>query len=189
MRSEGLALRHVFTSVAGVTYPNRDGTKRQTIITKCRIGESIVLEAEPDNPQRENAVRVLRKDGSQIGYVASRMATQLVADLAGLTAFVAGIDDGGPHLEVSLLLVLNEGGNTAAVESYARELLQRRPRAGQATRAPNSVGPRRSCCPSRLVVASWKLIALPSMRCFGSDGARSLLHSAGSPLDASGRSF
>jgi len=113
MESEGLALRHFFTSVAGVTYPNRDGSNRQTIVAKCRAGEPIVLEAEPDNPQHENAVRVLRKDGSQIGYVVPRMATHLITDLAGVTAFVAGIDNGGPYLEVSLLLVLNEGAGTA----------------------------------------------------------------------------
>jgi hypothetical protein len=126
MGSGELALRHFFTSVAGVTYPNRDGTKRQTIIAKCRAGEPIVLEAEPDNPQHEHAVRVLREDGSQIGYVAARMASHLAANLAGFTAFVADIDRGGPHLEVSLLLVLNEGAGTAAVESYARRLLQGR---------------------------------------------------------------
>jgi hypothetical protein len=69
---------------------------------------------------------VLRQDGSQIGYVAPRMATHLTADLAGFTAFVADIDRRGPYLEVSLLLVLNEGADTAAVESYARRRLQGR---------------------------------------------------------------
>jgi hypothetical protein len=125
MRERAL-LQHFFTSVAGVTYPNRDGSSRQTIIAKCRAGEPIVLEAEPDNAQHENAVRVLRKDTSQIGYVVPRMATHLITDLAGVTAFVARIDNSGPYLEVSLLLVINEGADRAAIENYARRLLQGR---------------------------------------------------------------
>jgi hypothetical protein len=127
MGAERFAPRHLYTSVAGVTYPNRDGSSRQTIIANCRTGERVVLEAEPDNPQHENAVRVLRKDGSQIGYIAPRMTTHLVADLAGFTAFVAGIDHGGPYLKVSLLLVLNDGADAGAFESYVRRLLQGRP--------------------------------------------------------------
>ena len=125
MRERAL-LQHFFTSVAGVTYPNRDGSNRQTIIAKCRAGEPIVLDAEPANPQHETAVRVLRKDSSQIGYVVQRMATHLITDLAGVTAFVASMDNSGPYLEVSLLLVINEGADRAAIESYARRLLQGR---------------------------------------------------------------
>ena len=124
--TQGRALRHFLISVAGVTYPNRDGSNRQTIIATCRAGESVILEAEPDNLHHENAVRVLRKDGSQIGYVVPRIAPQLPSNITGFTAFVAAVDRGGPYLKVSLLLVLNEGEDVATVESYARQLLHDR---------------------------------------------------------------
>jgi hypothetical protein len=128
-------VRYFFVRVAGETYPNRDGTKRQTIIENCRTGEPIILAPEPDNPQDENAVRVLRVDGSQIGYLQRGMATRLVDNLSEVSAFVGGVDRTGPYLSVSLLLVLSDGQDVAVVATYARELLedrlrdQRKPRA------------------------------------------------------------
>jgi hypothetical protein len=48
-------VRHFFASV----YPNDDGSDRQTIIASCRVGEPLIPDAEPDDPEDENAVRVL----------------------------------------------------------------------------------------------------------------------------------
>jgi HIRAN domain len=119
-------VRHFFAQVAGESYRNDDGSDRQAIIGSCRVGEPLVLDAEPDNPEDENAVRVLRRDGNQIGYLERAMAARLVDDLSDFTAFVAGIGQGGtgPYLGVALMMVVNDGQDAAVVEAYARGALE-----------------------------------------------------------------
>jgi len=59
----------VYTNIAGVTYPNADGSDRQKILVQCRIGEHVRLVREPDNPFDRYAVRVMNDAGKQIGYI------------------------------------------------------------------------------------------------------------------------
>lgn len=61
--------RTIYTKVAGVTHPNSDGSDRQKIIVRCRVGEHVQLVREPDNPYDRYAVRVLNQAGEQIGYI------------------------------------------------------------------------------------------------------------------------
>ena len=90
-------MRHFFANVAGESFHNDDGSDRQPIISRCRVGEALILDAEPDNPEDENAIRVLRLDGKQIGYIERDMAARLVDDLTDFSAFVAGVGRaGGP---------------------------------------------------------------------------------------------
>jgi hypothetical protein len=119
-------VRHFFANVAGESYRNDDdGSDRQTIITSCRVGEPLILDAEPDNPEDENAIRVLRRDGKQIGYIEREMAARLVDDLTDFSAYVAGVGrGGGPYLGVSLLMVVNDGETEAVVNAYARQTLE-----------------------------------------------------------------
>lgn len=119
-------MRHFFAHVAGESFANDDGTDRQTSIAACRVGEALILEPEPDNPKDKNAVRVLRENGKQIGYVERKMAARLVDDLSDFSAFVARVRRGGdgPYLGVALLIVVNDGRDTAVVEAYAREVLE-----------------------------------------------------------------
>jgi HIRAN domain len=118
-------VRHFFARVAGESFLNDDGTDRQTTIASCRVGEAVILDAEPDNPEDENAIRVLRVDGKQIGHLERGMAARLVDDLTDFSAFVAGIGRGGGpgYLGVSLLIVVNDGENAPVVEAYARRAL------------------------------------------------------------------
>jgi hypothetical protein len=150
-------VRHFFASVAGESYPNRDGTHRQSIIAGCSVGESIILEAEPDNPVEENAVRTLRRDGRQIGYLEHATAVRLADDLNDVSAFVAGIGPSGgdPYLDVSLLIVANDGEDAAAVAAYARGVLDGR------------LGNRRKRRARRvtLILAVLLLVALAVWRC------------------------
>jgi len=60
-------LEHFFGHVAGESHRNADGSDRQSIIPRCRVGDLLVLEHEPDNPHDVNAIRVLRQNGEQIG--------------------------------------------------------------------------------------------------------------------------
>jgi hypothetical protein len=71
-----------FTKVAGVSYCNNDGTSRQTIVRRCREGESLLLQREPNNPFDANAVRVLRQSGEQVGYLPAHVVgTGIASDL------------------------------------------------------------------------------------------------------------
>lgn len=64
--------------VAGVTFPNSDGSSRQRIIEEdVEIGDEIVLEKEPDNKFDENAIKILTKNGKQLGYVPKDVAKDL----------------------------------------------------------------------------------------------------------------
>jgi hypothetical protein len=68
-----------FTKIAGVTHRNKDRKSRQRLITKCRIGEELVLEREPDNPVDPKAIKVLRLTGEQLGYVPAHVAASGLA--------------------------------------------------------------------------------------------------------------
>lgn len=58
------------TSVAGVT---KDG--RQKIIKKyCKIGNSVQLVPEPNNPYDRNAIKVVLQNGYDIGYLSAEVA-------------------------------------------------------------------------------------------------------------------
>jgi hypothetical protein len=70
-----------YTKVAGSTHRNKDGTSRKPIIAKCHVGEILELIHEPDNPVDPNAIRVCRKDGSQLGYLEDRLAGEIVRDV------------------------------------------------------------------------------------------------------------
>jgi len=63
----GLFPGKFYSKVVGVTYDNPDGSSRQAIIARCRLGEQLILEAEPDNQHDPNAVKVLRTNGQQLG--------------------------------------------------------------------------------------------------------------------------
>lgn len=57
------------SKVAGVTYPNDDGTSRQAILKKCRVGEALTLSHEP-MPESPYAVAVRRaSNGEQLGWL------------------------------------------------------------------------------------------------------------------------
>jgi hypothetical protein len=55
--------------VAGESYDNPDGTSRQSIIRRCRVGEPVQLIPDLDNQHDMLAVKVCRQSGEQIGYL------------------------------------------------------------------------------------------------------------------------
>ena len=126
-----MSLEHFFGRVAGESHRNADGSDRQAIIPRCRVGDLLVLEHEPDNPHDINAIRVLRQNGEQIGYLEREFAGEVVSRSAKggkYHAVIAGI--GRPHRSAPygvalLILVEDHGGSDAEVSSYAREVLSR----------------------------------------------------------------
>lgn len=68
MQADDEPLELIETRVAGVTFENDNGTSRQEILQRCTPGETIVLEHWP-MPEDEYAVKVLRENGEQLGYI------------------------------------------------------------------------------------------------------------------------
>ncbi len=69
-----MRMHHVFAKVAGVTFPNDDGSERQEIIKRCRVGESLVLRRDADDPYSTFAIQVLRSTGEQLGHAPDYLA-------------------------------------------------------------------------------------------------------------------
>jgi len=70
-------LRHEFAKVAGVSFPNEDGTERQTIIRNCRAGEPLILRHDPNNGYSAFATQVLRQTGQLIGHAPEYLAERI----------------------------------------------------------------------------------------------------------------
>jgi hypothetical protein len=68
------------TKIAGASFPNIDGSSRPSIIKQCEPMEILRLELDPNNPVDPNAIAVNRVDGSQLGYLESRVASELHQD-------------------------------------------------------------------------------------------------------------
>jgi hypothetical protein len=68
--------RYIFTNVAGVTFSNRDGSSRQVALCRCKPLDRIVLNWERDNPASRTAVAVYLENGSQLGYLESRLGKE-----------------------------------------------------------------------------------------------------------------
>lgn len=66
------------TKVVGVSKDNANGTSRQEII-RAEVAENdlLGLALEPENAFDANAVKVLSKNGNQIGYLAKEFAERM----------------------------------------------------------------------------------------------------------------
>jgi hypothetical protein len=80
-RARAMRLRHAFSKVAGVTFPNDDGSERQQIIGRCSPGEQLVLQHDPHNKYSSVAIRVLRINGEQLGHAPEYMAERIVENI------------------------------------------------------------------------------------------------------------
>lgn len=63
--------------VAGLTWPNPDGSSRQGIARTLQPQDELLLVPEPDNPVDPNAVAVFTAAGDQLGYLEARLAREL----------------------------------------------------------------------------------------------------------------
>ena len=79
-RQPNPAAHYYRTELRGVTHENEYGPNRQELIEALRRGEELKLVPEPENLFDKDAVRVLKLDGSQVGYLP---AHSQVADLLG----------------------------------------------------------------------------------------------------------
>jgi hypothetical protein len=104
VRTAGIAIA---TKVAGVSYVNADGSSRQELISGCKAGDRLSFEREPRNTHDANAIKVLRVDGSQIGYLPADVAAEVASKMDRGVAYdvriesIAGWDSG--TMSVNLL--------------------------------------------------------------------------------------
>jgi hypothetical protein len=85
-----LRVRTIRSKVAGVSFPNPDGSSRQRIIRKlCRAGTTLRVRLEPQNRYGENAIGLwvlgrwllMFPTEYQIGYINEELATGLRRDI------------------------------------------------------------------------------------------------------------
>ncbi len=75
------ALEPFYSKIRGVTHKNPDGTSRQQLLKRCKVGQPLKLVREHDNPFDENAVRVLTMKGKQLGYLGGEAAEEIAPRL------------------------------------------------------------------------------------------------------------
>lgn len=68
--------RQFHSKVAGATYENEDGSGRQEILQKCQEGEELILKPSP-NEYDDNAVKALRENGEQLGWLKRDIAEEM----------------------------------------------------------------------------------------------------------------
>lgn len=79
--ARAMRLRHSFAKVAGVTFPNDDGSERQAIIRQCKSGERLILRHDPDNQYSEFAIQILRENDEQLGHAPEYLAERICQEL------------------------------------------------------------------------------------------------------------
>jgi hypothetical protein len=72
--------KYFSTRIAGASDLNADGSRRTSIIEKCEPMELLRLEVEPTHPVDSKGIAVKRSDGSQLGYLQRRVASDLHRD-------------------------------------------------------------------------------------------------------------
>jgi len=74
------------TRVVGVTFEGR-----QRVVAQLAYGESLRLRREPHNVHDQNAIRVERVNGEQVGYISHELAAQIAAIVDGIGGEVRAI--------------------------------------------------------------------------------------------------
>lgn len=75
-----MRIRHSFAKVAGVTFPNDDGSERQDIIRRCKRGEQLILRHDAYNAHSLFATQVVRANGEQLGHVPEYLAERICGE-------------------------------------------------------------------------------------------------------------
>lgn len=68
--------------VVGITFSNGVfGGSRQGVIKKCKVGDPVILERDYSNKHDDYAVKVLSKEGEQIGYIPKSQSKRVFISL------------------------------------------------------------------------------------------------------------
>lgn len=66
--------------IAGIKYPNDDGSDRESICRNCNEGEELVLKHTPVR-QDKNAIKILRESGEQLGWIPREYTREIASNL------------------------------------------------------------------------------------------------------------
>lgn len=103
-------LDEIYTKVVGVTYPNDDGSSRQSNLAKCRKGDYIILESF--RYQGEPAYAVITEHG-QIGNLSASLAKKLETEYGDDIIFSSTISEvtggyDGLYLGCNILIKIHQ---------------------------------------------------------------------------------
>lgn len=114
--------RYFFTTVAGVTFEGR-----QRIVARCSEGERLILVRDPNNRHDNGAIKVMRTNGEQVGFVPAHVSRG--GDSSGLASRmdrgseyqcrIKDITGGGPGKSIGVNIEITEGpeaGEAAKVD-------------------------------------------------------------------------
>jgi len=91
--------RYIFTHIAGVSFPNLDGSSRQAALARSKRMQGLAFQWEKDNPVSRTAMAVHRIDtGEQLGYLEARLGRETFNRLRKgeiWTGFIVSM--GAPH--------------------------------------------------------------------------------------------
>jgi hypothetical protein len=95
--------------LSGESFKNDDGSSRQNELKRCRAGERVILERQPNNPHDSNAIFVRSSRGVGIGFIgkdynswiAERMDKQ-----TGVSAQIKSLSPSGPRKLIGCVLTL-----------------------------------------------------------------------------------
>jgi len=128
------AAKSFFTTIAGVTYEGR-----QQVIARCSVGESLILARDPGNRFDKGAIKVMRLNGEQLGFIPAHVSRG--GDSSGL-AFQM---DRGDRYQCRISALTGGGGRSLGVNIEIKEGEQfNRVLSTAKTPAPLSVPPAHS---------------------------------------------
>jgi HIRAN domain len=81
LKVDSVTLMSVFgclTTVAGCSHKNSDNSDRQKILKKCSPYDSLILEHEIGNKHDKHAIKIMRVNGEQLGYVPQEIAQCII---------------------------------------------------------------------------------------------------------------
>lgn len=130
-KSNDPALYSVF-KIRGVSFPNDDGSERQAIIRRCRLGEYLLTRRDRDNGFSRNAIGVFREGGDQLGnvpeYVARDFAPLMDSGMES-TAILLNITGGTrdkPTCGVNVVMFVHSASvSQIALDDFAQQVLQK----------------------------------------------------------------
>ena len=93
------------SAVSGEAQRNPDGTSRQRLIKKLKIGESVVLKPEPDNKYDPHAVQVVSRLGL-IGYLPRGHGLNTEVEEERLFGFISALRTGGGDMTGVVLILV-----------------------------------------------------------------------------------
>jgi hypothetical protein len=106
------AARSFFTTIAGVTFEGR-----QRVVGRCSEGERLLLLRDPNNPFDKGAIKVMRSNGDQLGFIPAHVSRG--GDSSGLAiqmdrgseyhCRIKNITGGGPGQSMGANIEITEG--------------------------------------------------------------------------------